>query len=163
MGSHGGAIAGTKPVRAALVAIAIAGAITLVFATFSTVIEIRVGAATRLAGADTQLSGWDRHGPALLVIAVFATVLAVVALRGSRPAMLALAALGLAAVLIAAVSDGPDLHATGFIGEVYADAVAGPSAGFYLETLGGVLLLASGGLMLAGAATGNRRSARVKA
>jgi hypothetical protein len=38
---------------------------------------------------------------------------------------------------------------TGFIGQVYEDAAAGPKGGFYLETLGAVLLLASGGLMLA--------------
>ena len=71
------------------------------------------------------------------------------ALRGARPAMAALAALGLVALLIALVGDVPDLNETGFIGEVYEDAAAGPKAGFYLETLGAVLLLVSGGLMLA--------------
>jgi hypothetical protein len=68
--------------------------------------------------------------------------------RGSRPAMTALAALGLVALLIAVVVDVPDLHKTGFVGEVYEDAAAGPKAGFYLETLGAVLLLAGGVLML---------------
>jgi hypothetical protein len=61
--------------------------------------------------------------------------------------MIALAVLGLVALVIVVVSDVPDLNETGFIGEVYEDAAAGPSAGFYLETLGGVLLLAAGGLM----------------
>ena len=47
-----------------------------------------------------------------------------------------------------------DLDETGFIGQVYEDAAAGPKAGFYLETLGAILLLASGGLMLALPAAG---------
>jgi cytochrome b subunit of formate dehydrogenase len=89
------------------------------------------------------------------------------AVRGARPAMAALAVLGLAALLIAIVGDVPDLHATGFIGEVYEGAVAGPKAGFYLETLGAVLLLVSGVLMFvlagAGAAAADRRSAHAQA
>jgi hypothetical protein len=152
-----------EPVRAGLAAVAVAGALCLVAATFTTVIEIRVGATTKVAGQDTQLSGWDRHGPALLVLAAFALVLVAGALHGARAAMLALAVVGLVAVLVAVVGDVPDLHATGFIGEVYEDAAAGPARGFYLETLGGVLLLAAGGLMLAGAATGSRRSAHAGA
>jgi hypothetical protein len=76
-------------------------------------------------------------------------VLIAAALRGARPAMAALAALGLAALLIAVIGDVPDLEQTGFIGEVYEDAAAGPAAGFYLETLGAVLLLVGGGLMVA--------------
>ncbi len=125
------------------------GLICLVLATFTTVIEIKVGTTTRLPGRDTHLSGWDRHGPALVIVAAFAAAMVAGALRGARPAMIALAVLGLAALLIAVVGDVPDLNETGFIGEVYEDAAAGPEAGFYLETLGGVLLLASGGLMAA--------------
>jgi hypothetical protein len=37
-----------------------------VLATFSTVIRITVGDDDALANLDTELSGWDRHGPALL-------------------------------------------------------------------------------------------------
>jgi hypothetical protein len=135
-------------VRAGLAAMAFAGVICLLLATFTTIIEIKVGTTTKVPDQDTQLSGWDRHGPALLIIAGFALLMIVGALRGARPAMIALAALGLVALLIAVVVDVPDLHKTGFIGEVYEDAAAGPAAGFYLETLGAVLLLAGGGLML---------------
>jgi hypothetical protein len=149
MGAVSGARPATGAVRAGLIGAAVAGALCLTAATFATVIEIRVGATTRLAGQDTLLSGWDRHGPALLLLGAFALVLVVVALRGSRAAWLALAVVGLVAVLIALLGDVPDLHATGFIGEVYDDAAAGPGIGFYLETLGGVLLLVAGGLMFA--------------
>ena len=124
-----------------------AGVVCLVLATFTTVIEIKVGTTSRVPGRDTHLSGWDRHGPALLIIAAFAAAMLAGALRGARPAMIALAVLGLVTLGIAIIGDVPDLNETGFIGEVYEDAAAGPSAGFYLETLGGVLLLAGGGLM----------------
>jgi hypothetical protein len=158
---------GANALRWALLAAAAAGVICLLLATFATVIEITVGTTTKVPGHDTHLSGWDRHGPALLVIALFAAAMIAGSLRGARPAMAALAALGLAALLIAVVGDVPDLDATGFIGEVYEDAAAGPKAGFYLETLGGVLLLVSGGLMVAlpatSAATADRRSARAEA
>jgi hypothetical protein len=136
-----------RALRIGLCAAAAAGVVCLVLATFTTVIEIKVGTTTRLPGRDTHLSGWDRHGPALLIVAAFAAVMVAGALRGSRPAAIALAVLGLVALGIAVVGDVPDLNETGFIGEVYEDAAAGPSAGFYLETLGGVLLLASGAIL----------------
>jgi hypothetical protein len=139
----------TNALRLGLAAIASAGAICLLLATFATIIEIKVGTTTKVPDHDTHLSGWDRHGPALLIIALFAIVMVAGALRGARPAMIALVVLGLVALLIAVVGDVPDLDETGFLGEVYEDAAAGPKAGFYLETLGAVLLLAGGGLMLA--------------
>jgi len=150
----------SNPALAGLAVVAAAGVACLVLATFATLIEIRVGTTTNIPDQDTHLSGWDRHGPALLVIAAFAAVMIAGALRGARPAMAAIAALGLAALLIAVVGDVPDLDKTGFIGEVYEDAAAGPKGGFYLETLGGVLLLAAGGLMLAvPSRAGGRRAA----
>jgi hypothetical protein len=136
-------------VRLTSAAAALAGAACLFAATFSTVIEIRVGTTTRLAGQDTHLSGWDRHGAALLVVAAFAVLMLAGALRRARPAAIAVAVLGLVALLIAVVGDAPHLHETGFIGEVYEGAAAGPKAGFYLETLGAILLLAAGTLMTA--------------
>jgi hypothetical protein len=140
-------IASSQTLRIGLCAVAAAGVICLLLATFTTVIEIKVGTTTRLPGRDTHLSGWDRHGPALLIIAVFAAAMVAGALRGARPAMIALAVLGLVVLAIAVVGDVPDLNETGFIGEVYEDAAAVPEAGFYLETLGGVLLLAGGGIL----------------
>jgi hypothetical protein len=139
--------ASLRALRIGLCVVAAAGVVCLVLATFTTVIEIKVGTTSRIPGRDTHLSGWDRHGPALLIIAAFAVAMLAGALRGARPAMIALAVLGLVTLGIAAIGDVPDLNETGFIGEVYEDAAAGPSAGFYLETLGGVLLLAGGALM----------------
>ena len=70
--------------------------------------------------------------------------------------------LGAVALLIALVGDVPDLDETGFIGQVYEDAAAGAKAGFYLETLGGVLLLVSGVLMLAVPSAASAPAPRVR-
>jgi hypothetical protein len=141
-------LASERALRLALLGAAAAGVICLLLATFATVIEIKVGTTTKVLDQDTHLSGWDRHGPALVLLALFAAAMLAGALRGARPAMTALAALGLVALLIAVIGDVPDLDETGFIGQVYEDAAAAPKAGFYLETLGAVLLLAAGGLMV---------------
>jgi hypothetical protein len=128
---------------------ALAGVAALVAATLATVIRITVGTTTRLASLDTELTGWDRHGPALLVVAGFALVMLVGVLRGARPAMAAVAVCGVVALAIAVVVDLPRLDDTGQVGALYSDASAGPEAGFWLELCGGALLLVAGGGLLA--------------
>jgi hypothetical protein len=130
--------------RAGLLAAALAGAVALVAATLTTVIRITVGATTRLASLDTELSGWDRHGPALLVVAGFGLVMLLGALRGARPAMAAVFVCGAVALVIALALDVPHLDDTGQVGALYADARAGPEVGFWLELCGGALLALSG-------------------
>src|SRR3569832_1968259 len=77
----------------------VAGAVLLVVATSATVIRIKVlTTGATASGLDTSLSGSDRHGIALVVVAVFAAVMLLGALRGARPAMLAVAAAGLLAL-----------------------------------------------------------------
>ena len=141
-------IPAARALRGALALAAVIGAALLVVATFTTIIEITVGGTTKLAAGDTHLSGWDRHGPALLIIALFAGVMIPGALRGARPATAALVVCGLATLLISLVWDLPDIHDTGLFGQLYADASAAPHIGYYAETLGGILLLAAGGGML---------------
>jgi hypothetical protein len=139
------AIPHPNALRAGLAAAGLAGVAALVAATPSTVIQVTVGTTTRLARLDTELSGWDRHGPALLIVAAFAAVMLLGAVRGgARPAITAVAVCGAAALAIALVTDLPHLDDTGQVGRLYADAGAGPEAGFWLETLGGMLLLAAG-------------------
>jgi amino acid transporter len=150
--------AGIRTARALRIALAIAaaaGAICLVVATFSTIIEITVGTTSKIADRDTELSGYDRHSIALIVIALFAIVMAGGALRGARPAMGAVAVAGIAVLLIALIGDLPDVHKTGVIGQLYDNARANPRIGYYLETLGGaLLLLAGGGLLVLGGSPG---------
>jgi hypothetical protein len=145
------AIGRANGLRAGLLVAAIAGAGALVAATLTTVIRITVGTTTRLASLDTELSGWDRHGPALLVVAGFSLVMLVGALRGARPAMVAVAACGAVALVIALAFDAPHLDDTGQVGQLYSDARAGPEVGFWLEVGGGALLALAGGALLVAA------------
>jgi hypothetical protein len=134
--------------RGGLLVAALAGVAALVLATFSTVIRITVGTTTRLANLDTELSGWDRHGPALLIVAALALVMVVGAARGARPAMAAVLACGVAALVVALGSDLPSLDDTGRVGELYSDASAAAEVGFWLEVAGGALLCIAGGGLL---------------
>src|SRR3954470_21175310 len=142
--------------RGGLVVAGPAGVAALVLATFSTVIRITVGTTSLLANLDTELSGWDRHGPALLIVAGLALVMLVGAARGARPAMFAVLACGVVALVVAGAFDLPGLDDTGQVGELYADAAAGPRVGFWLEVGGGALLVLCGGGLLAVAPTAQR-------
>jgi hypothetical protein len=134
--------------RAALAATGFAGALFLVAGTFTAMIRITVGSTSRGLDADTTQSGWDRHGPALLLLGLAGLWLLGSALRGTRAAMAGLALVGVAAMGIAMAWDRPHLHDTGEVGNVYATATADPGAGYYLETLGGALVLVTGGALL---------------
>ena len=132
------------PARAAA-GLGLAGAVLAVVATFTKVIEIKVLTVPTFAH-----DGWDRYGPALLLLAVFAVVMVAGAWRGARPAMAGLAIAGLAVLAIAVVVDVPHLDDKGVwpSADLYEDAQAGAGIGFYFETAAGVLMLLGGVLML---------------
>jgi hypothetical protein len=135
-------------VRLVLAVLGLAGAVLLVVTSFATVIEITVGSTSKIVDADTTQSGWDRHGPALILLGLLALWLLALGLRGSRTALVGLALAGVASLAIAWAWDRPHVHDTGSVGDVYADATADPGTGYYLETLGGALLLLTGGSLL---------------
>jgi hypothetical protein len=134
--------------RAGLAAAGLAGAVLLLVASFTSVIDITVGTTSKVLDGDTAQSGWDRHGPALVLLALLALFLLASALRGSRAAMAGLLMCGIVALAIPTIWDRPHLHDTGSVGDVYAEATADPGTGYYLETLGGALVLLSGGALL---------------
>ena len=126
---------------AVLGGLGLAGAILAVVATFSPVIKIQV-----LTVTPWTATGYDRSSVALVLLAVFAVLMIPGSLRGARPAMIALAATGLVILLISVARDLPHLNDTGVWPQAstYEDAQAKAGAGYYLETLSGVLLLVSG-------------------
>jgi hypothetical protein len=142
--------------RLVLTGAGLAGAVLLLAATFASVIDIKVGTTSRVVDADTAQSGWDRHGPALVLLALLALFLLGAALRGARVAMAGLAVVGVVVLAIAWLSDRPHVHDSGSVGDVYADAEADPGTGYYLETLGGALVLLSGGALLVLGGSGPR-------
>ena len=133
--------------RGVLAAIAVGAALLLAIAEFSTVFEVVVGS---LQTVQRTRSGGDNHAYALLVVAIAAVPMAVGAARGARPPAAALAALGIVVLAVALAVDLPDTSASGRLPEsvTFEDAQAQAGTGFYLETLGGVLLIVTGGLLL---------------
>jgi hypothetical protein len=142
------AVPSVLALRAILAALGLAGAVLLVVSTFVPVVEIRVLTTSELVSQDTTITGGDLHGIALVLVALFALLMLAGALRGARPAMAALAATGLLALGLVVGLDVPELDNTGQIARFYEDVSAGAATGFYLESLGAVLLLLSGGGLL---------------
>ena len=96
--------------------------------------------------------GGDRHGNALMVIAVFAIfALGVAVFTGSKPAAIAVGVAGVAALLVFLLVDLPDANAVGTLDDArnsFFDAEAVPQGGFFMEMLG-ALALAIAGIALA--------------
>ena len=135
-------------VSVAVFSVALAGAILLIVAEFTPLLDVH--SAARLAPIATVNTG-SHDSYALIPIGLLAALLAVVVWRSrNRLALLATGLLGLAALLIALINDLPDAQATGVVVHPFVLANATPSTGFYLESLGAVLLIlsAAGGLLL---------------
>ncbi len=148
--------------RAVLCAVGLLGAVLLLTAEFTTLFQVQVAA----SGTPVRsVSTGPHHAYAMALIAALAAGLAFAVWRaGSRPALLALGVLGITALLIALLGDLPDTSATGLvlISSHYVEASSTPSAGFYMETLGAVLLLLTSvcGLLLIGAPLGTPQRTR---
>ncbi len=97
-----------------------------------------------------SLSGFERHGPAFALLGVLGAVMAVGAGMGaSRPAALALIAIGAVAIAITVQTDLPESGETGAIGRSFEGAKAHKGPGLYLELLAGVVAAAAGATRLA--------------
>ncbi len=136
----------------ALLLTALAGSMLLIIAELSPL--LRVHSAAYHAGVVQTISAGSHHSYALLPVAVLAVAMAAVArASGNRLALVSVGVLGLVALGIGLLGDLPDAHASGLIhqGGTYAAATSSVALGFYLETLGAVLLVvcAAAGLLLA--------------
>ncbi len=148
----GRASSGSSAVTAGVLVGGLLGALLLLVAEFTTLYNVRASQGGALI---KSVSSGSNHSYAMIPIALLAALLAVAVWRtASRPALLALGLLGVLALLIALVGDLPNAHSSGLVGSSatrYVSAASRPSAGFYMETLGAVLLLVtsvSGFLML---------------
>jgi hypothetical protein len=134
---------GSLPVFA-LVAVAVVAGLMLVVSTFLNLYTVGTGVTTL-----REYTGLDHHSIAMLLLGVAAWPMAAgVLLRGARPAMLALAALGVIVLVVAFTVDLPAALDEGLLAVSYEGAEAKPAAGFYVESLAGAMLLAVGGLLL---------------
>jgi hypothetical protein len=115
----------------------------LVLSTFLPLYEITNGQATL-----RTFTGLDHHSVAMLLLGLAAVPMALGSLRGARPAMFALAGIGVVVLVVAFTVDLPAAMDEGLLAMTYEGAEARPGSGFFVETFAGALLLVSGGLQL---------------
>lgn len=123
------------------------GSVLIILSQFTALYHVHVP--TRTAPVRTVGTGAN-HAWAPLPLALLAAVLSFAVYRyGNRTALIAIALLGVVTLLIALLGDLPDTHSTGLIGSgaaQYVEGTSSPSAGLYMETLGAIVLLISGGV-----------------
>lgn len=135
------------PARLGAAALIAVGILLLLIAEFTPLLRVQTTLGVEIPNSTVQTG--SNHSYALLLVALAAAIFAVGAIRtGSRPALLAVALLGLLAVAIAVLGDLPDATQTGNLEKTFEDAKASPLTGLYLETLGAILLLLGAGLGL---------------
>lgn len=146
-GRFRGATEGAPPVRRALAGLAALAIVLLIVSEFLPLYKVVVGT---LETEQRSVAGWRNHGFAMLLLALAGVPMLLGALRDARPAMWALAGIGVVVILIALTVDLSAARESGDLREsvAYEDARAEPAIGFFLETLAGVLLLLAGGLLL---------------
>jgi hypothetical protein len=134
-------------------------ALLLVVAEFATIasVDVASGSCEVINDANPDLadrcslSGFERHGGALLLLAVVAAVMAWGAgVGGSRPASVALVAVGVVVLVIAIGLDLPVTDDTGAIGRNFEGAEGRRGTGLYIEIAAGVLAAAAGARRLFG-------------
>jgi hypothetical protein len=92
-----------------------------------------------------SLSGFERHGGAFVLLGLMTAAMAWGAGVGrSRPAAVALLAIGALVIVLSLALDLPQTHKTGAIGRNFEGATAKAGLGFYLELVAGVLAAAAG-------------------
>ena len=135
---------GTRAARLAGGLTVAAGALAVLAATFLPVLRIEIAGRVR---SEFDRTGWDLHGPALVLLALAALALLIGALRGSLPAALAVDACGLAVLGFAVIGDLPDVGTRDLVESVFTIGTARAGSGAQAEVVGGVLLLLGGGIL----------------
>jgi hypothetical protein len=154
----GAALRGSGAIGLAVAGIGAAAAVLMVITEFTTIVSVDVasGSCAVINDADPELadkctlSGFERHSVVFLLLAIFVLVMAFGAGPGrSRPAAIALVALGAVALGIALLSDLPASDETGAIGRNFEGATAKAGAGLWLEVVAGALAVLAGAIRLA--------------
>jgi hypothetical protein len=148
-----GGLRGASPLAIGVAGAGIAAAVLLVLTEFSVVASVDVASGSCEVIQDTnpeladrcELSGFERNGGSFLLLAALAAVMAWGAgIGGSRPAAIALAAVGAAVLAWALLVDLPVTDETGALGRNFEGAIAAAGPGLTLEIVAGALALAAG-------------------
>ena len=149
-----GALRAAGPVTIAITVLGVVGALLVLLTEFSTIAEIEIGGAPCDSAVvatqdECRITGFEQHGGALILLGVLSLAMSYGAGRGrSKPAAVALAAIGITVLGFALTSDRQKTKETGLVERNYAQAGAKAGAGFYAELTGGTLLLLAGGVRL---------------
>jgi hypothetical protein len=146
-----------EPLWIVVLLLGLTGAALMVASEFATLRSVKVLTAScsdlALAGdrGACVTQGHEEHAYALVLMGIVASLMTWGAALGrNRSAAFALLAIGTAVVAIALLTDLPDIHATGAIGERFDSARAGPGPALWMEIAGGTLVLAAGAMAVIG-------------
>ena len=152
-----GRFPGATPLAIGIVAASLAAAVLLLATEFSTVASVDVASGSCEVIHDTdpaladrcELSGFERNGGSFLLVAALIVAMGWGAGLGrSRPAAVALVAIGAAVLLWALLVDLPVTKETGALGESFEGARGRAGTGLWLEIVAGVLAAGAGALRL---------------
>jgi hypothetical protein len=144
---------GLSPVAIGVAVAALAAAVLMLLTEVTTVISVDVAAGSCDSIYDTspeladdcEQTGFERSSVALLLLALLTLAMGFGAAFGkSRPAAIALVAIGVVVLGITLLVDLPASDDTGLIGRRYAAAEATAGTGLWLELMGGVLAVVAG-------------------
>jgi hypothetical protein len=163
------AIGRTPPLLLLVSALGLVAAVLMIATEFSTIASVELpggSCATELELADPEqqdrceLSGFERHGGALILLGLICGAMAIGAgVGGSRPAAAALVTIGVVVLAIGLFLDLPETDETGAIGPNFEGASGSAGTGLYLELIAGGLALGAGLLRLMGREPSSSRRA----
>jgi hypothetical protein len=137
----------------ALTAAGLIAGLLLVITEFTTIasVEVASGSCEVINDSDPaladrcSLSGFERHGGAFILLGLMTAAMAWGAGIGvSRPAGVALLAIGVLVIVLSLALDLPQTDKTGAIGRNFEGASAKAGLGLYLELVAGVLAAGAG-------------------
>jgi hypothetical protein len=158
MGSFRAAMRSASGFALALTAIGMIAGVLLVITEFTTIasVDVASGSCEVINDSDPSLadrcslSGFERHGGAFILLGLMTGAMAWGAGVGrSRPAGVALLAIGVLVIVLTLALDLPQTNKTGAIGRNFEGATAKAGLGLYLELIAGVLAGAAGVARLA--------------
>ena len=165
--SRSEAVRGLELPRIVALLLGSAGAVLMIVSEFATLRSVKVLTASCTDLADPSLRGacvthgGEEHSYALVLMGIVALLMVWGAVLGrSRPAAVALIVIGAAVVAIALLTDVPDIHKTGLLGQRFDSAHAEAGPGLWMEIAGGAAVLASGAIAAASIRKRPRRRRR---
>ena len=144
---------GLSPVAIGIAVAALAAGVLMLLTEVTTVISIDVasGSCSNIYDTSPELAdncrqtGFERSSVALLLLGLLTFAMGSGAAFGrSRPAAVALIAIGVVVLGLALALDLPASNDTGVIGQDYAQAHASPGIGLWFEAVGGALAVLAG-------------------